>query len=261
MKKIWLTFLVVLSLISVNACGVRDTSMERIQTNGVVRVGVKMDVPGFGYLNPTTGELEGIEIELAKLIAEDLLGDRNAIRMYGVTAQTRESMLEKGDLDFVIATFTITEQRMKRFHFTQPYFKDELSFLVKNESTINKISDIDKRTVGIVNSGTAYDALVQEAKKLNIEPVYKMFASYPEINQALLVGEVEAFSVDRSILVGYKNTETRIIEEGFNEQAYGIATAKNSNELAQYLDIFVLDIHRDGRLNSILSQWGHGAIK
>ena len=258
MRKIcWIVCLIVL-FTSVSACSGKDASMDKIRDNGVLRVGVKVDVPGFGHLNPATGVLEGLEIDLARLIAQDILGDSQALKLVGVTAQTREPMLENGELDLVIATFTITEERLKRFRFAGPYFSDELGFLVKDDSGLTTIADMNGKIIGIVNSGTAHDALIAEAQKLGIELSYREFASYPEINAALLAGKVDAFAGDKSILTGYQMESTYILDEGFNAQAYGIAVAKGNNALAKHMDALMEAIQKDGRLEEILVRWGQG---
>ena len=255
MKKIWLVVFLFILLINSSACNKKDSAMEKIHKTGIIHVGVKVDVPGFGYLNPATGELEGLEIDLAKLIAMDLLGDSNALKMVGISAQTREPMLENGELDLVIATFTITEERAKRFHFTEPYYRNEIGFLVREDSGLSKIADMNGKVIGIVNSGTAYDALVTEAKRIGIDLSYQEFSSYPEVHAALLAGEIDAFSVDKSILMGYISDGTYIIDEGFNLQEYGIATAQSNTSLSKHLDAFMKEIQKDGRLEEILAHW------
>ena len=83
---------------------------DQIQTiidRGVLRVGVKQDVPNFGYRNPDTNEFEGMEIDIARAIADELGVE---IEFTPVTAQTRGPLLDNGQVDIVIATFTITEE-------------------------------------------------------------------------------------------------------------------------------------------------------
>ena len=260
MKKTgWIVCLLVLLsiIISLSAYSGKDSFMDKIHSNGVLRVGVKVDVPGFGHLNPATGKLEGLEIDLAGLIAKDILGDSQALKMLGVTAQTREPMLINGELDLVIATFTITKERAERFHFTEPYYQDEIGFLVRDDSELTRIMDMNGKVIGIVNSGTAYDALIAEAKLKGIELSYREFASYPEVNAALLSGKIDAFSGDKSILRGYRSEGTHIIDEGFNAQEYGIAVVKSNTEFAKYLDMFMGNIKKDGRLEEVLTRWGY----
>jgi len=255
MKKIALSLgLLVLSLFF-GACGLGQPAFKEIREREVLRVGVKVDVPDFGYIDPETGELQGLEIDLARLIAEDILGDKEAVRMIGVTAQTRGPMLDNGELDIVIATFTITEERKKVFHFSPPYFYDEIGFLVKQDSVLTGLGNMDGKIIGVVQSGTAHKALLAEAETRGTQLEYREYSSYPEVKAALVSGKIDAFAADKSILVGYADTSTMVLQEGFNPQEYGIAARLDDAEMAKYLDTFMEAIKKDGRLESILLRW------
>ena len=109
-------------------------NVQKIVDKGVLKVGVKNDVPNFGYKNPQTGELEGFEIDLARAIAKDILGDESKVEFTPVTAQTRGPLLDTGELDMVIATFTITEERKKSYNFSDPYYTDGVAIMVKKDA-------------------------------------------------------------------------------------------------------------------------------
>ena len=119
MKKNFFLATVVTSLLSIGfVTSVQaDTSIADIQKKGEIVVGVKQDVPNFGYKNPKTGEFSGIETELAKLIADQL---KVKVRYVPVTAQTRGPLLDNEQVDMDIATFTITDERKKLYNFTSP---------------------------------------------------------------------------------------------------------------------------------------------
>ena len=92
--------------------------VQKIVDRGVLRVGVKNAVLGFGFQDELTGEYSGMEISLAQKIAEYLGVD---VEFTAVTAATRTELLDSGDIDCVLATFTITEERKKSWDFTTPY--------------------------------------------------------------------------------------------------------------------------------------------
>ncbi len=230
--------------------------LQAIVDRGVLRVGTKVDVPNFGYQNPDTGEVEGLEIDIAKALAKKLLGDESKIETQGVTAQTRGPLLDNDEVDIVAATFTITEERKKSFNFTQAYYTDSIGFLVKKDSGVKEIKDLDGKTIGVAQSATTKDACEEKAKELGITFKYSEFASYPEINAALSSGRVDAFSVDKSILLGYVNEDTEVLEEGFKPQDYGIACKLNNQDLAKYLDDFIAEIKSDGTLDALIEKWG-----
>ena len=99
-----------------------SADIKAIKDRGVLKAGVKVDVPKFGFKDPKTGKIEGFEIDLAKALAKKILGDENKLDMQGVVAKTRGPLLDNGDLDVVIATFTITEERKKQVDFSAVYF-------------------------------------------------------------------------------------------------------------------------------------------
>ena len=104
-----------------------------IVERGVLRVGVKNDVVGFGMYDMLTGEYTGMEISLAQMIA-DYLGVE--VEFTPVTAATRGQLLDSGDIDCVLATFTITEERKQTWDFTTPYYTDYVTVLVEGSSGI-----------------------------------------------------------------------------------------------------------------------------
>lgn len=93
--------------------------VQKIKERGVLRVGVKNAAKGFGFQDPSSGEYTGMEIDLANKLAKQL-GVKTEFT--AVTAATRTGLLDSGDIDCVIATFTITPERKKSWDFTTPYY-------------------------------------------------------------------------------------------------------------------------------------------
>ena len=106
-----------------------SADVQAIKDRGVLRVGVKNAVPGFGLQDALTGEYTGMEIDLGAKIAEELGVD---VEYTTVTAATRGELLDSGDIDCVLATFTITEERKQTWDFTTPYYTDAVTVLVED---------------------------------------------------------------------------------------------------------------------------------
>lgn len=275
MKKLTSLLLAAMLLLSLAACGNSAPSsstpetpassgsgsaalpaqLQAIVDRGVLRVGTKVDVPKFGFDNPETGEVEGMEIDLAKALAKKLLGDENKIEIQGVTAQTRGPLLDNNEVDIIVATFTITEERKLSFNFTQPYYTDGIGFLLKKELGAKAIKDLDGKKIGVAQSATTKAALEDKAKELGITFKFSEFASYPELKTALTSGRIDAFSVDTSILRGYVDESTEILAETFKPQEYGIASKLDNKDLAAYLDAFVKELKDDGSLEAMIAKW------
>jgi len=244
-----------LILCTLAACG-GNNQVKDIQKRGVLRVGVKVDVPRFGYLNPDTGEMEGIEVDLARAIAKDIIGDENAVKFTNITAQTRGAMLDNGEIDIVIATFTITDERKETFSFSRPYYTDELGFLVRSDSSVMRPEDLDGKYIGVLQTSTAKDALETECASIGVSASMREYTSYPEVKAALISGVVDAFVTDKSILFGYLDEDCELLDYGFNPQNYGIACKLGNNKLAARIDTLVGSLENNGGLADIIAKWG-----
>ena len=96
--------------------------LETIKERDKIVFGVKYDTKLFGLKNPTTGEVEGFDIDIAKQLAKEILGDETKVEFVEVTSKTRIPLLNKGDIDAIIATMTISEERKKEVDFYRCIF-------------------------------------------------------------------------------------------------------------------------------------------
>ena len=233
------------------------------------RVGVKQDVYGFGYLDETTGEYEGMEIDLGAMIAEALGYDD--VEYTTVTAATRGQMLDNDELDCVIATFTIKPERKESWDFSTPYYTDAVTVLVEKASGIADLSGLAGKKVGVSTGSTSAKALATamadagviaafDVDKFEIATFdggasFKEFDDYPAISLALDAGDVDAFCVDRSILANYKTEDRDFIADSFAPQDYGVATKKGS-ELSAKVEELVTGWLADGTIAGLIEKWG-----
>lgn len=235
--------------------GANEKGVQSIKDRGVLKVGVKVDVPKFGYKNPQTGEIEGFEVDLAKQVAKKIFGDENKIELQGVTAKTRGPLLDNGEIDMVAATFTITEERKNSYNFSDPYLTDGIGLLVKKSLGASSLKDLNGKTIGVAQSSTTKPALEDEAKKQGITLKYSEFGSYPEIKAALDSGRVDCFAVDASILNGYVDDTSVILDDRFNPQEYGIASKKDNTELAKLINEVVGEMKASGEIDKLIKKW------
>ncbi len=231
-------------------------SADAIQKRGVLKAGVKIDVPKFGYKDPGTGKIDGFEVDLVRAVAKKILGDPNKIELTGVTAKTRAALLDNGELDLVAATFTITEDRKKSLNFTDSYFTDGIAIMVKKSSGLTGLKDLDKKKIGVAKSATTKARLQEKADPLGVKPEFLEFDSYPEIKAALDAGRVDAFSVDGAILYGYLDDSTQILPDRYSQEEYGIATAKPKTDLAKVVNDTLAEMKSSGELDQLKQKWG-----
>ncbi|NQM30821.1 transporter substrate-binding domain-containing protein [Streptococcus suis] len=222
--------------------------VQAIIERGVLRVGVKQDVPNFGYKNPDTNKFEGMEIDIARKVADELGVD---IEFTPVTAQTRGPLLDNGQVDMVIATFTITDERKLLYNFTTPYYTDAVGFLVNKDSGINDIEDLDGKNIGVAQGSNTRTLISELADKYGLDVSYTELGSYPELSVSLRAHRIDAFSVDQSILSGYVSSKSQLMDYSFSASNYGIATKLSNTELNDYLNSLIEEWTADGSLQDI----------
>ena len=223
--------------------------VQAIVDRGVLKVGVKDDVPGFGQKDAATGEFSGIEIDLAKKIGESLGVN---VEFTPVTAATRGQLLDNGDIDLVMATFTITEERKQTYNFSTAYYTDAVTVMVKKDSGISSLADLAGKKVGVSQGSTSMAAL-QEAAGEDVSIDFQEFATYPEIKAALDSGRVDAFSVDGSILGGYLDDTVELLSERFSPQEYGVTSKKDNTGLAEYVENLIQGWLADGTIDQVIA--------
>lgn len=242
--------------------------VQAIKDRGVLRVGVKNAVVGFGFQDTLSGEYSGMEIDLANKIAEDLGVETE---FTAVTAATRTELLDSGDIDCVLATFTITDERKESWDFSTPYYTDYVTVLVEDASGIKSLADLKDKKVGVSSGSTSAKSLTQAMIDNSVltgdgfdaetfDPAtwtdgvtFQQYDDYPTISTALSAGEVDAFCVDKSILAIYKTEGRSYIEEQFAPQEYGVATTKGSG-LSTYVDGLVQGWLSDGTIDGLISE-------
>ena len=244
--------------------------VQAVIDRGVLRVGVKNAVIGFGYEDPLTGEYSGLEIELARDLAARLGVD---VEFTAVTAATRTELLDSGDIDCVLATFTITDARKESWDFTTPYYTDYVSVLVEDAKGIKSLSDLTDATVGVSSGSTSAKSLVKAMIEQGLissdgfdeesfDPAtwtegvkFQQYDNYPTISTALSAGEVDAFCVDKSILAIYKTEGRSYIDAEFAPQNYGIATTKGSG-MSEVAEQLITERLADGTIGKLITENG-----
>ncbi len=241
-----------------------DVTVEK----GVLKVGVRDFVPGFGYKNPESGVYSGLEIDIAKDLAKKT---EKTLELVAVDNAQRTQFLDDGEADCIIATFSETEERKKKYDFSTSYYSDYVRILVKKSAEIGSIKDLAGLTVGIVENSTAAKALVNamiengyidkvnlvgfNPKTFNGGISFKTYTDYSELAYALETGDVDAAAGDGSLLVGYNDDSSEFLTEKLEEQHYAICMKKGS-PLKDTADSLVNELLADGTIDQYMINHG-----
>lgn len=229
--------------------------LETIEDRDKIIFGVKYDTKLFGLMDPASGEVEGFDIDLAKQIAKEILGDETKVEFVEVTSKTRIPLLNKGDIDAIIATMTVSEERKKEVDFSDIYFNAGQSLLVKKGSPIQSIDDLTKDTTVIAVKGSTSTDNIREAAP--DAPVLE-FENYAEAFTALKSGQGETLTTDNSILLGMASEDDsfELVGGTFTDEPYGIAVKKGEKEFVDKLNETLKALRDSGEYDKAFNEWG-----
>jgi glutamate transport system substrate-binding protein len=209
------------------------STMDKLHKAGRITVGVKSDQPGLGFLNPATGQYEGFDIEIAKIIAAKL-GLRR-IHYVEAVSDDRERFLKDGTVDIVIASYSITPERRRQVGQAGPYYVTGARLLVRraDKDTINGPNKLSNVKVCSVTGSTS---ITLARKKYNASTIGER--TYSQCVQKLLNGTVDAVTTDDAVLIGYANQQPHkltVVGGRFSDEHYGIGYKKGDQQFCQFL--------------------------
>ena len=220
------------------------STMDKIRKRGYLTVGGSLDAPLLSQQNPVTGEIEGFDADMAKLLAKYIIG-KPEVKTVTIGTQTREAMLQAKEVDAVFQTYTITPQRATQVAFAGPYLTSGLAVAVKKENTtIKGVQDLAGKKVIVGANTPAVTALPSAAP--GSEQV--AFATDPQAVQALLQGRGDAYVQDFTLLASNAkaNPGMKVVGQPFTTEPYGIGLHHDDLQFKEFINNWLRKIQADG---------------
>ena len=215
------------------------TTMAKLADAGKVTVGTKFDQPGFGLLGLDDKPV-GFDVEVAKIIAGAMGIKPDSITWKESPSAIREQVIEDGDVDFVVATYTINDERKQRVTFAGPYYQAGQQLMVKTDnSTINGPEDLKSNPDAKVCSVTGSTPSEQIKPYLADPKQLVLFDVYDKCADALRTGQVDVVTTDNVILLGFvsKAKDTfKLVGKQFTEEPYGIGIKKGDVAFCEFIN-------------------------
>lgn len=229
--------------------------LENITNRGKLVVGVRNDTKPFGYKD-INGTLQGYDIDLAKLIAKDVLQDEDAIEFVPVNASNRISKLNSHEVDIIIAAMSITEQRQLVADFSVPYHVAGQAILVRRGSDITSLGQLNKRRVIIVYGSTGEMSIRRNVP----EAVIIGYRNYNDAFRALKAGEADAMIADDTILmnIAMDDEAMKILPKRYSREPYAVAFRRGggADKLKERVNFLINNLLVTGRLEKLQKKWG-----
>jgi len=211
-----------------------------------LKVGIKFDQPGLGLKKGT--EYTGFDVDVAKYVAKELGTEAADITWVQAPSAQRETLLSTGQVDMVVATYSITDARKEKVSFAGPYFIAGQDLLVRADDTsITGPDTLDGKKLCSVTGSTS----AQKVKDTYPAVQLQEFATYSECLPALANGGVDALTTDDTILAGFAAQpeyagKFKVVGKPFSEEKYGIGLKKGDTATCEKVNAAISKMVEDG---------------
>src|SRR3954462_2295746 len=223
--------------VETNVSFAAGSTMARLHDAGKVTIGTKFDQPGFGLLNPRTNAPEGFDVEVAKIVAGKLGIAPEKIQWKETVSANRESFIQNGQVDYVVATYTINDARKQLVDFAGPYYIAGQDIMVAkgNPKKITGPDDLAGKNVCSVEGSTP----AQNIRDNYPDAKLTLFDVYSKCADALGNGQVDAVTTDNVILTGLvaaSDGDFELVGKPFTEEPYGIGLKKGDDDFRTFIN-------------------------
>lgn len=234
---------------AISAPAVAQT-VESIKSAGAVKIGMLVDFPPFGIMN-TDNKPDGYDADVAKLLAKELGVEAQIVP---VTGPNRIPYLQSNQVDILVASLGITEERAKNVDFSQPYAGIQIGVFGGEGVAVTTPADLSGKTIGVARASTQDTAVTKVAPQ---DAKIQRFDDDASAVQALLSGQVDLIGVSNVVAAQIEKAAPGRFSQklSLSQQVQGIAVRKGSTELLTFVNQFVEKVKADGELNKIHEKW------
>ncbi|WP_037682282.1 glutamate ABC transporter substrate-binding protein [Streptomyces griseus] len=232
LRKVTAASAAVLALaVTATACGSDDKDSGGSSGGGkTITVGIKFDQPGIGQKTPQG--YAGFDVDVATYVAKKLGYKADQIEWKESKSADRETMLQRGDVDFIAASYSINPEREKKVDFAGPYLLAHQDVLLRADDTkIKSPADLNKaKLCSVTGSTSAQNVKDKLAPNANLQK----YPTYSACLSGLQNGAIDALTTDDSILAGYASQDQfkgkfKLGGLKMTNENYGIGVKKGSD--------------------------------
>lgn len=230
--------------LALSACGGGSTGGDDENT---IVIGTKFDQPGLGLQNPD-GTMSGFDVDVATYVAGELGYSPDQIEWKESPSAQRETLIANDQVDFIAATYSITDSRKEKVDFAGPYLITGQSLLVRTDNTdiTGRDSLQNNKKLCSVAGSTPAQKIKDEFPGVQLQ----QYDTYSACIEALKNGAIDAVTTDETILAGYAAQNPgafKIVGQPFSEERYGIGLKKDDTELCNQISDAITKMEQDGQ--------------
>lgn len=249
------TVILILSFSFVDSQAIANAAeMPEIQQRGYLNIAVKNNLRPLGFTD-VSGKLQGLEIDLAVKLSQDLLGKENAVKLKPVANSDRMTVVLNNQVDLTIARVTATSSRARLVSFSVPYYFDGTVLLTKDASA-QRMTDFAKRKIAVLKKSST----IAEVKYYIPTAELVGVNSYEEARSLLEKNNCDAFAADASVLSGWVQQYSgyRLLSTKLSTQPLSVVMPKGLqyDELRQRVNEAIARYIANGWLTERIKYWG-----
>lgn len=225
--------------------------LEEILERGTIRIGTTGDYRPMSYFNEKTGEYEGIDAELSKIIAESLGVE---IEYVPTTWKTLTADTLAGKFDIALCGISRNYARAKTLAMSDAYgvgyFGKTILCRKKDAKKFRSLADIDKPSVRVmINPGGTNEIFAKNNLK---RAQLIVFNENAEIPNQISIGNADIMITETVEALNYialdKNLAAPLIDKPFTTHSCGILLQKGDQEFLNYINFVLAELRDDGTL-------------
>jgi glutamate transport system substrate-binding protein len=253
----------------ISGCAAKKASsvVDKAKNDKKLTIGVKFDQPGLGQKQPD-GSVKGFDVDVATYIAKKLGVDAKNITWKEARSANRDSFAQNGTVDMVIATYSITADRMKKVTFGGPYYVAHQDIMVRgDDNSIKSLADIKGKKICAVQGSVSWKNITDGTNKLNQKVDAKTVPAngYDDCITKLKGHSVDVVSTDNTILAGFAAREggaVKVVNVPFTDEKYGVGIKKGDSKSCEAINKAIASMYQDGSAQQYLkTEFGQTSLK
>ena len=253
----------------ISGCAAKKDSsvVDKAKNDKKLTIGVKFDQPGLGQKQPD-GSVKGFDVDVATYIAKKLGVDAKNITWKEARSAYRDSFAQNGTVDMVIATYSITADRMKKVTFGGPYYVAHQDVMVRgDDNSIKTLADIKGKKICAVQGSVSWKNITDGTNKLNQKVDAKTVPAngYDDCITKLKGHSVDVVSTDNAILAGFAAREgsaVKVVNIPFTDEKYGVGIKKGDTKSCEAINKAIASMYQDGSAQQYLkTEFGQTTLK
>ncbi len=228
------------------------STMAEIRDRGRLVVGVSADSLLLGSRNPISGDIEGFDIDMARMIAAAIFGDPDRVELRVITAAERIPLLQDRSVDIVARNMTVNCDRWEQIAFSAEYYRSGQKVLVPLGSDATSLADLPGARVCAPAGSTSLDNLADFPEVVPVAGT-----THTDCLVRFQRGEVGAITGDDTVLAGLaaQDPYAMVVGEAFTDEPYGIGTNAEDVDLVRFVNAVLADAVADGRWAESYDRW------